>query len=86
MKRQPTWDKYEVALLINSYIQIKNGIEEKTHELKKLSEKLRRKAENEDLIIDETFWNLNGMQWQLGFVDCAFNNKNFGYVIFLVKI
>ena len=78
MKRQPTWDKYEVALLINSYIQIKNGIEEKTHELKKLSEKLRRKAENEDLIIDETFWNLNGMQWQLGFVDCAFNNKNFG--------
>lgn len=78
MKRQPTWDKYEVALLINSYIQIKNGTEEKTHELKKLSEKLRRKAENEGLIIDETFRNLNGMQWQLGFVDCAFNNKNFG--------
>lgn len=78
MKRQPTWDKYEVALLINSYMQIKNRTEEKTHELKKLSEKLRRKAENEGLIIDETFRNLNGMQWQLGFVDCAFNNKNFG--------
>lgn len=78
MKRQPTWDKYEVALLINSYINIKNGIEEKKTELQKLSEKLRKKAQNEGLIIDETFRNLNGMQWQLGFVDCAFNNKSFG--------
>lgn len=78
MKRQPTWDKYEVALLISAYIQIKNGKEEKIAELKKLSDKLRRKAENEGLIIDETFRNLNGMQWQLGFVDCAFNNKSFG--------
>lgn len=71
MKRQPTWDKYEVALLIYAYIQIKNGKEEKIIELKKLSDKLRRKAVNEGLIIDETFRNLNGMQWQLGFVDCA---------------
>lgn len=78
MKRQPTWDKYEVALLVNSYIQIKSGTEEKAHELKKLSEKLRRKAENEGLNIDETFRNLNGMQWQFVFVDCAFNNKSFG--------
>lgn len=78
MKRQPTWDKYEVALLINSYIHIKSGTEEKIPELKKLSDKLRRKAENEGLIIDDTFRNLNGMQWQLGFVDCAFKNKSFG--------
>ena len=40
-------------------------------ELKKLSDKLRRKAVNEGLIIDETFRNLNGMQWQLGLADCA---------------
>lgn len=78
MKRQPTWDKYEVALLIYAYIQIKNRKEEKIIELKKLSDKLRRKAVNEGLVIDETFRNLNGMQWQLGFVDCAFNNKSFG--------
>ncbi|MBQ3601566.1 MAG: hypothetical protein II992_10265 [Lachnospiraceae bacterium] len=78
MKMQTTWDKYEVALLINSYIQIKSGAEEKISELQKLSEKLRRKAENEGLIIDEMFQDLKGMQWQLGFVDCAFNNKSFG--------
>lgn len=78
MKRQPTWDKYEVALLISAYVRIKSGKEEKIAELKKLSDKLRRKAENEGLVIDETFRNLNGMQWQLGFVDCAFNNKSFG--------
>lgn len=78
MKRQPTWDKYEVALLISAYIQIKSGKEEKIAELVKLSNKLRRKAENEGLVIDDTFRNLNGMQWQLGFIDCAFNNKSFG--------
>lgn len=78
MKRQPTWDKYEVALLISAYVRIKSGKEEKISELKRLSEKLRRKAENEGLVIDDTFRNLNGMQWQLGFVDCAFNNKSFG--------
>lgn len=78
MKRQPTWDKYEVALLISAYVRIKSGKEEKVAELKRLSEKLRRKAENEGLVIDDTFRNLNGMQWQLGFVDCAFNNKSFG--------
>lgn len=78
MKRQPTWDKYEVALLISAYIQIKSGKEEKIAELQKLSDKLRRKAENEGLVIDETFRNLNGMQWQLGFVDCTFNNRSFG--------
>lgn len=78
MKRQPTWDKYEVALLISAYIQIKNGKEEKIAELKKLSDKLHKKAENDGLVLDETFRNLNGIQWQLGFVDCAFNNKSFG--------
>lgn len=78
MKRQPTWDKYEVALLISAYVRIKSGKEEKVAELKRLSEKLRKKAENEGLIIDDTFRNLNGMQWQLGFVDCAFKNKSFG--------
>ncbi len=78
MKRQPTWDKYEVALLISAYVRIKSGKEEKIAELKRLSEKLRKKAENEGLVIDDTFRNLNGMQWQLGFVDCAFNNKSFG--------
>lgn len=78
MKRQPIWDKYEVALLISAYVRIKSGKEEKIAELKRLSEKLRKKAENEGLVIDDAFRNLNGMQWQLGFVDCAFNNKSFG--------
>lgn len=40
MKRQPTWDKYEVALLISTYMQIKNGKAEKTEALQQLSDKL----------------------------------------------
>jgi len=78
MKRQPTWDKYEVALLIDSYIKIENGIGSKLDTLQDLSNKLRKKAINEGLQIDETFRNLNGMQWQMGFIDRAFNKTGYG--------
>lgn len=78
MKRQPTWDKFEVVLLIDSYIQIKEQKKNKNEVLKKLSCKLRKKAQKSGMNIDDTFRNLNGMQWQIKFIDCAFNNKNFG--------
>ncbi len=78
MKRQPTWDKYEVALLIESYLKIENGIGSKLGTLKEISNNLRVKAENEGLLIDETFRNLNGMQWQLGFIDRAFKKTGYG--------
>ena len=78
MKKQPTWDKYEVALLIEAYIMIKNGNTNKVEALQNLSDDLRKKAKNEGMEIDETFRNLNGMQWQIGFIDCAFKNSGYG--------
>lgn len=78
MKRQPTWDKYEVALLIDCYINIKNGNKDKIEALQELSNHLRTKAINEGMEIDGTFRNLNGMQWQIGFIDCAFRKTGYG--------
>lgn len=78
MKRQPTWDKYEVALLVDAYIRITKNGEQKKCVLQELSQKLRLKAINEGLVIDDTFRNLNGMMWQIGFVDCAFKNTGYG--------
>lgn len=77
MKRQPPWNQYEVALLVDAYIKITQKGENKKVILQNLSEQLRIKAKNEGLAIDDTFRNLNGMMWQIGFVECAF--KKTGY-------
>lgn len=78
MKRQPTWDKYEVALLIEAYIRIENGEVNKSEALQKVSATLRAKAIIEGRQIDDTFRNMNGMLWQIGFIDCAFKNSGYG--------
>lgn len=78
MKRQPTWDKYEVALLVEAYLTIERDSSKKLDVLQELSNNLRKKASNEGMTIDDTFRNLNGMQWQLGFIKCAFTNSSVG--------
>ncbi len=78
MKRQPTWDKYEVALLVEAYLAIERDKTKKLDVLQELSNNLRKKASNEGMTIDNTFRNLNGMQWQLGFIKCAFTNSSVG--------
>lgn len=78
MKRQPPWDQYEVALLVDAYIRITQNGENKKVVLQKLSEQLRNKAKNEGIAIDDTFRNLNGMMWQIGFVECAFKKTGYG--------
>lgn len=74
---QKNWDKYEVALLIEAYQNIKQGRVDKNAALIALSQKLRQMAINEGLTIDETFRNLNGMQWQLGFIERAFIEEDY---------
>ena len=69
---QKNWDKYEVALLIEAYQNIKQGRVDKNSALVALSQNLRKIAQNENLEIDDTFRNMNGMQWQLGFIERAF--------------
>lgn len=69
---QKNWDKYEVALLIEAYQNIKQGRADKNSALIALSQNLRKMAQNENLEIDDTFRNMNGMQWQLGFIERAF--------------
>ena len=63
---QKNWDKYEVALLIEVYQNIKQGRVDRNTALVTLSQNLRQMAINEGLEIDDTFRNLNGMQWQMG--------------------
>ena len=78
MKRQPHWDQFEVVLLVDAYIRITENGENKKTVLEQLSKQLRNKARYEGLEIDDTFRNLNGMMWQIGFVECAFNKSGYG--------
>lgn len=74
---QKNWDKYEVALLIEAYQNIKQGRVDKNSALEELSQNLRQMAKNEGLEIDDVFRNMNGMQWQLGFIEKAFTNDEY---------
>ena len=70
--REKNWDKYEVALLIEAFLAIGNGAD-RLAILQGLSSNLRKMAENEGFDIDDKFRNLNGVQWQLGYIKLIFN-------------
>lgn len=72
--KERAWDIYEVALLIEAYLKIENGAN-RISTLESLSVSLRKLAQNDGIIIDEKYRNLNGMQWQLSLMKLAFNEK-----------
>lgn len=58
--------------MIEAYQNIKQGRVDRNTALVALSQNLRQIAINDGLEIDDTFRNLNGMQWQMGFIERAF--------------
>ena len=76
--RQPTWNRHEVSLLIDAYIQIHDNGRPKLQVLSELSEALRRMATNKGLEIDDAYRNMNGMTWQYGFIEKAFEKSVYG--------
>lgn len=74
---QKTWDKYEVALLIECYENIKNG-EDQKNALMQLSKDLRNMAILAGKNIDERYRNYNGMVWQYAYIKLAFNKGSYG--------
>lgn len=71
------WDKYEVALLIESCLRIRSGEVSRATELYSLSEKLRRMATIKCINIDDVYRNINGIRWQLGIIEAVFDGKEF---------
>ena len=74
--REKNWDIYEVVLLIEAYHKIESG-EDRFITLQNLSQELRQLALNGGYEIDDKFRNLNGVQWQMGFIRLAFNRAEF---------
>lgn len=59
------WDKYETAILIDACIQIINNKMDKNATIKIVSEKLRCRAINSGLAIDNIYRNENGIRMQM---------------------
>ncbi len=68
--RQPSWDKYETALLIEAYWKIKADRSQKGTIVAALSSSLRKRA---TFGIDDTFRNENGINMRLGELDFLFS-------------
>ena len=59
--RQPAWDQYEAALLIETYIRILNNPKSRESYISELSKKLRNRAINNGIQIDDVYRNVNGI-------------------------
>ena len=58
--RQPQWNIYEAAVLLDAYIETLKKEQPKSHIIKDVSVALRQMAVNQGLIIDDVFRNENG--------------------------
>ena len=73
--RQPNWDKYETALLIEAYWKIKADCSRRGNIVATLSSSLRKRATFD---IDGTFRNENGINMRLGELDYLFSSGSVG--------
>lgn len=64
MARQLPWNRYEVALLLDAYLQIQEEPQKEKEILADLSKNLRKRALHLGYTIDATFRNENGMSIQ----------------------
>lgn len=73
MKKYKKWDKFEVALLIESTLNINLGIVSREEGLKVLSNTLRSRAKKLGLDFDDKFRNFNGMSLQVAAIESLLN-------------
>lgn len=70
--RQPQWNIYEAAVLLDAYIETLKKEQPKSHIIKDVSVALRQMAVNQGLIIDDVFRNENGISYQLQSMESAY--------------
>ena len=63
---------YEAVLLLDAYLSVINGVQSRTRAIKKVSDDLRKMAINNGIMIDETYRNVNGIQFQMASMESAY--------------
>lgn len=76
--KQPNWNEFEVALLIDTYFLIKQKKIDKNSAIKGLSNNLRKMAINRGIIIDDIFRNENGINMRLYEIEGILSDGKYG--------
>ena len=72
---QPSWNKYEAAILLDALVKFKEGRLSKNEAVKKVSSELRQMAVNNGIKIDEIYRNENGIKLQMHSMESAYNGE-----------
>lgn len=78
VKRQPSWDKYEAAILLEGLLASVKGELTRLDAIKVVSRDLRAMALHRGIEIDEVYRNTNGISLQMKSMESAY----FGYTVF----
>jgi hypothetical protein len=79
MNQRIPWDIYESVLLLDTYFSIQRGIKTRKEAEAELSSKLRQKAINAGMKIDDIYRNQNGIHMQLGKIEYVVTNGHAGW-------
>lgn len=75
-KKQPKWDIYEAAILLDGYLETQQKCRPRIQIIKRVSEQLRNMAINRGKVIDEVYRNENGISYQMQSMDSAYKGEN----------
>lgn len=70
------WDKYETAILIDACIQVINNKVDKNSAIQTVSAKLRKRAVNSGIMIDNVYRNENGIKMQMTMIMSMIQGEN----------
>lgn len=74
-KKQPKWDIYEAAILLDGYLEAQQKSQPRIRIIKRVSEQLRNMAINRGKVIDEVYRNENGISYQIQSIDSAYKGE-----------
>ena len=76
-KRQPKWDIYEVAILLDAYLEVLRANLPKARVVKRISQNLRRvPMMRRGIAIDDIYRNENGISYQIRSMESAYQGEN----------
>ena len=75
-KKQPKWDIYEAAILLDGYLETQQKCQPRIQIIKRVSEQLRNMAINRGKVIDEVYRNEKGISYQMQSMDSAYKGEN----------
>ena len=75
MANQQLWTLHEAVVLLDAYLQVLSGNEERKQAVADVSKKLRQMAMNKSVIIDDIYRNNNGISFQMASMESAFRGR-----------